>query len=420
MPSDRVLNRRCPRDELHFHRPVQDKMPRGLAGRRLLTIFARFGVPTVINGCGTVTRLGGGTMHADVLAAMAEAAGASVDMLALQAGASRVIARVTGAAAGIVTCGASAGLLVGAAACLTGLDPARMNALPEVADGRHEFIVVRSQRNMYDRALRVAGGRIVEVGIADRYSGAGVRDATAWEIEAAIGPHTAAICWLAQPTSLPPLPEVARVAREHGLPVLVDAAAQLPPRANLRRFLDEGADLVAFSGGKAIGGPQASGILCGRADLVSAALVQMLDLDVLPELWSAPVEFAPLAQMRGLPQHGIGRSCKAGKEEIIGLMVALERFVATDEAARYAEWRSTLEAIVSAAGSPEGMRLRIIDGTVPLLEIATPSPDTLASRLASGMPPILCSLGRRHEGALLISPMALALELAAVIGARLR
>jgi L-seryl-tRNA(Ser) seleniumtransferase len=385
-----------------------------------LTIFARFGVPTVINGCGTVTRLGGGTMHAEVLAAMTEAAGASVDMLALQAGASRVISQVTGAAAGIVTCGASAALLLGAAACLTGLDPARMNALPEVPDGRREFVVVRSQRNMYDRALRVAGGRIVEVGIADRYSGAGVRDATAWEIEAAIGPHTAAICWLAQPASLPPLPEVARVGREHGLPVLVDAAAQLPPCANLRRFLDEGADLVAFSGGKAIGGPQASGILCGRADLVSAALVQMLDLDVLPELWRAPPEFAPLAQMRGLPHHGIGRSCKAGKEEIIGLMVALERFVATDEAARYGEWRRTLEVIIAAAGTPAGIQMHIIDGAVPSLEIATPSPDALASRLASGTPPILCSLARRHEGVLIISPAALAPEQAEVIGARLR
>ncbi len=385
-----------------------------------MDIYARFGVPTVINACGTVTRLGGGIMHAEVLAAMAGAASASVDMLDLQAGASRVIARATGAAAGIVTCGASAALLVGAAACLTGLDPASMNALPGVPDGRCEFIVVRSQRNMYDRALRVAGARLVEVGIADRYSGAGVRDATAWEIEAAIGPHTAAICWLAQPASLPPLVEVARVAREHGLPLLVDAAAQLPPRANLRRFLDEGADLVAFSGGKAIGGPQASGILCGRADLVSAALVQMLDLDVFPELWRVPAEFAPLAQMRGLPQHGIGRSCKAGKEEIIGLMVALERFVAADEDARYAESRSTLEAIVAAAGAPEGMRLRIIDGVVPLLEIATPSPDALAARLASGMPPILCSLARRHEGVLIMSPAALAPEQAAVIGARLR
>jgi L-seryl-tRNA(Ser) seleniumtransferase len=385
-----------------------------------MSVYARFGVPTVINGCGTVTRLGGGAMHPEVRAAMADAAGASVDMLALQAAASRVIADVTGAEAGIVTSGASAALLVGAAACLTRLDPARMNALPDVPDGRCEFIVVRSQRNMYDRALRVAGGRIVEVGIPDRFSGAGVRDVAAWEIGAAIGPRTATICWLAQPQSEPPLPEVVRVAREHGVPVLVDAAAQLPPRANLRRFLHEGADLVAFSGGKGIGGPQASGILCGRTDLVSAALVQMLDLDVLPVLWRVPPEFAELAQMPGLPHHGIGRSCKVGKQEIVGLLVALERFVERDEAAERAAWRAILEAIIKAAGETIGRRLRIMDATVPVLEIATEKPDDLARWLAEGEPPILCSLARRQDNVLLISPTALAAEDGAVIGARLR
>ena len=204
------------------------------------------------------------------------------------------------------------------------------------------------------------------------------------------------------------------------MPVLVDAAAQLPPRANLRRFLSEGADLVAFSGGKAIGGPQASGILCGRADLVSAALVQMLDLDVLPELWRVPPEFAALAQMPGLPHHGIGRSCKVGKQEIIGLLVALERFVQRDEAAERAAWCSTLEAIIEAAADAAGLRLRIIDMPAPVLEIATARPDELARRLADGDPPILCSLARRHDGVLLISPTALAAGDAVVIGARLR
>ena len=279
-----------------------------------MSVYARFGVRTVINACGTVTRLSGGRMHPEVAAAMVAASGECVDMIDLQAAACRVIARITGAQAGIVTSGASAGILLGAAACLAGLDPARMNRLPEVADGRNEFIVVRSQRNMYDRALLVAGGRIVEVGIPDRYSGPGVRDAAAWEIAAAITPHTAGIYYLAHPHSLPPLPDVAAVAREHGIPLLVDAAAQLPPADNLRRFLAQGADLVAFSGGKAIGGPQASGILCGRADLVGSALLQMLDLDVFPDLWRAPAEFASLAQLPGLPHHGIGRSCKVGKE----------------------------------------------------------------------------------------------------------
>jgi D-glucosaminate-6-phosphate ammonia-lyase len=384
-----------------------------------MNVYQRFGVPTVINACGTATRLSGGHMHPDVAAAMVEASRECVDMVALQAGASRVIARVTGAQAGIVTSGASAGVLLGAAACMAGLDPARMNRLPLVADGRNAFVVVRSQRNMYDRAIAVAGGRIVEVGIPDRYSGPGVRDAAAWEIAAAITPDTAAIYHLAHPQSLPPLAEVAAVAHEHGIPLLVDAAAQLPPADNLRRFLEQGADLVAFSGGKAIGGPQASGILCGRADLVASALLQMLDLDVFPELWHAPEEFAPLRQLPGLPRHGIGRSCKVGKEEIIGLLTALERFAAGDDHARSMAWRRTLEEIVAAAGSVRNMSLRILDGPVPLLEVTTGDTDALSARLASDTPPIVCSLARRHEGVLLFSPVSLAAGQAAIIGTRL-
>jgi D-glucosaminate-6-phosphate ammonia-lyase len=383
-----------------------------------MSVYARFGVPTVINACGTVTRLSGGRMHPEVAQAMVAASGDCVDMTELQAGACRVIARVTGAQAGIVTSGASAGVLLGAAACLAGLDPARINGLTDVPDGRNGFIVVRSQRNMYDRALLVAGGRIVEVGIPDRYSGPGVRDASSWEVEAAITQHTAGIYYLAHPRSLPPLADVASVAREHGIPLLVDAAAQLPPVDNLRRFIAEGADLVAFSGGKAIGGPQASGILCGRADLVSSALLQMLDLDVLPDLWHAPAEFAPLRQLPGLPHHGIGRSCKVGKEEIIGLLVALERFVAGDEVVRRTEWRSILETILATAG--DAAQGRILDAPLPILEITTANADALAAHLAANDPSIQCGIGRRHEGVLLFSPVSLTSDQATIIGRRLR
>ncbi len=383
-----------------------------------MSIYARFGIRTIINACGTVTRLSGGRMHPEVSAAMVAASHECVDMVELQAAASRVITRVTAAQAGIVTSGASAGILLGAAACLAGLDPARMNRLPEVPDGRNEFIVVRSQRNMYDRALIVSGGRIVEVGIPDRYSGPGVRDAAAWEIAAAITPRTAGIYYLAHERSLPALADVATVARESGLPLLVDAAAQLPPAENLWRFLDQGADLVAFSGGKAIGGPQASGILCGRGDLICSALMQMLDLDVFPDLWRAPEEFAALRQLRGLPHHGIGRSCKVGKEEIIGLLVALERFAASGEREPYEEWRCTLDAIVAAAGP--ALPTRIIDGAIPILEVTTPTPDALAAKLAASEPRIMCGVGRRNEGVLLFSPVSLTIEEAAIIGARLR
>jgi D-glucosaminate-6-phosphate ammonia-lyase len=385
-----------------------------------MSIYERFGVPTVINACGTVTRLSGGHMHPDVAAAMVAASAACVDMMDLQAGASRVIARITGAQAGIVTSGASAGILLGAAACLAGLDPARINRLPRVADNRREFIVVRSQRNMYDRAMMVAGARLVEVGIPDRYSGPGVRDASAWEIAAAITPDTACIYYLAHPRSLPPLDEVAAVAREHNIPLLVDAAAQLPPADNLRRFLEQGADLVAFSGGKAIGGPQASGILCGRVDLVCSALLQMLDLDVFPDLWRTPVEFAPLRQLPGLPHHGIGRSCKVGKEEIVGLLVALERFAGIDAATQQHMWRGTLAEIVASAGDVPGMALHIAHGPVPILEVTVSDATALAARLAAGTPSIQCSLARRQEGVLLFSPVPLTMDEARTIGERLR
>ncbi|MCC7048199.1 MAG: hypothetical protein IT562_15910, partial [Alphaproteobacteria bacterium] len=217
------------------------------------SIYDRLGVRPIINACGPSTRLSGGVMRPEVAQAMAEAAQACVDIAALQAAAGRQIAAATGAEAGYVTAGAAAGLMLGAAACVTGLDPARINRLPDTAGMKNECVIARSQRNMYDHAVAQAGLHLVEVGIPDRYAGAGVRDAQAWEYEAAIGERTALVLWVADAAAEPPLAEVAKVAHAKGVPVLVDAAAQLPPVENLRRFIAEGADLVAFSGGKAIG-----------------------------------------------------------------------------------------------------------------------------------------------------------------------
>ncbi len=378
------------------------------------------GVNPVINAVGTVTRLSGGIMHEEVAQAMAWASTRSFDMLELQAAASREIAAATGAEAGIVTSGASAALLLGAAACLARLDPVAMNRLPETEG---EFIVIRSQRNMYDRALRLAGARIVEVGIPDRLSGPGVRDAAAWEVAAAITPRTAGIHWLAGPRSEPPLAEVVAVAREAGLPVLVDAAAQLPPASNLRAFLAAGADLVCFSGGKAIGGPQASGILAGRRDLVSSAVVQMLDLDLQPAQFRPPPEFAPLAQLRGLPHHGIGRSCKAGKEEILGLLVALRRFLAEQAEARSARLRARLEAVQAAAGELPGVVQDIVPGEVPLLLLRFPdeaAARAAEARLRAHRPAVHLGAGRVRDGVLWVHPLALAEADCSALGSALR
>jgi L-seryl-tRNA(Ser) seleniumtransferase len=280
--------------------------------------------------------------------------------------------------------------------------------------------MARSQRNMYDRALRVAGGRLVEIGIPDRFSGAGVRDASAAEIAAAIGPTTAGLLWVAQPWSEPALPELSRVAQAAGVPVLVDAAAQLPPAANLRRFIAEGADLVCFSGGKAIGGPQSSGILAGRRELVASALLQMLDLDLPEQQFRLPPDFAGNAQPTRLPHHGIGRSCKAGKEEIVGLLVALRRFVAEGDAPRTARLRAKLEAVRAAMGDAPA---EITAAPVPLLLLRLP--DAAAARAAEARlrahrPAIHVNQARLREGVLVVNPLALAERDLATLGAALR
>ncbi len=373
-------------------------------------IYDALGVPRIVNAAGTNTRLSGGTMDAEVRAAMAEAATACVDMLDLQAAASRAIAAATGAEAGLVTTGASAALLLGAAACMAGLDAAAMNALPE-APARSGFVMARSQRNMYDRAIRVAGGRIVEVGIPDRFSGAGVRDAAPADFAAAFGPDTAGVLWVAQPWSEPPLEDVARVAHQAGLPVLVDAAAQLPPAANLRAFLDAGADLVCFSGGKAIGGPQGSGILAGRRDLVCSALLQLLDLDLPDAQFVLPPEFAAAGAPAALPHHGIGRSCKPGKEQIAGLVVALGRFVAEGDAPRAARLRARLEVVRDAMGELPGVAAEITPGPVPLLLLRLPGAAAAAAaeaRLRARRPAVHVNAARLREGVLAVHPHALA------------
>src|SRR6476620_5798620 len=156
------------------------------------TIYDRLGVRPIINACGPNTRLSGGIMSDEAVRAMAEASQYCVDMFELQARASDIVAEVTGAEAGLVTSGASAALLVGLAACVTGLDPAKMNQLPNTSGMRNEVIVPRSQRNFYDRAIRSLGVEVVEVGLSDRFSDAGVRDTEAWEIAAAITESTAA------------------------------------------------------------------------------------------------------------------------------------------------------------------------------------------------------------------------------------
>src|SRR4051812_46539657 len=270
---------------------------------------------------------------------MAEASASFVHIDQLQAAAGEVIAAITGAEAGYVTTGASAGLALGTAACVAGMDVAAMDRLPDTSGLRNEIVVQRGHRNSYDHAIRSVGIQFVEAGYLGHPGAGGTQP---WQIESAITERTAAIaCPILETPGTLPLPVVAEIAHRHGLPVIVDAAAELPPRSNLQRFVREGADLVVFSGGKAIGGPQASGILAGRADLIASVALQHQDMDVRSETWNRR-DLLTAGVLAGIPHQGFGRAAKVGREEIAGLVTALEIFAAGSDDDDFARWSTLL------------------------------------------------------------------------------
>jgi len=387
--------------------------------------YEELGVRPVINAAGTLTRLGGNRVSEAVLNAMAEAAASNVVMDELQERAGAVIAEVTGAEAGYVVAGAAAGLTLAAAACVAGLDPAAMDQLPDTTGLKNEIVVQRGHRNAYDHALRAAGITFVEAGYLG-YPGAG--GTMPWQVEAAITERTAAIAWpvLDTPGTLS-LPEVVEIARRHELPVIVDASASLPPRSNLRRFIAEGADLVVFSGGKAIGGPQASGILAGRADLIASAALQQLDMDVRLPTWTRRGQ-VERGELRGIPHQGLGRSMKVGREEIAGLITALREFVAGDDDADRQRWEGLLAGIAAPLEGIDGVCPRIAAGAsqpVPQLRIELDeavlgvTAYDVVNRLLDGEPRVAVSESRAELGEIGVNPIVLTESEAQIVQQRL-
>jgi len=394
-----------------------------------MTIYERFGVTPIINASGSVTRLGGAPMPDAVLQAFCDAATEAVSLEQMQAAATRRISRITGTESGLVTAGSAAALTLGTAAILTGYDLARMERLPHCDGFPHEMVIAREQRSGYDHAVRAAGTRLVEVGFNEIVANAGVRRTEAWEYEVAFGPNTAGIVYVFSPTSQPPLREVVECAHRHRLPVLVDAAGELPPRSNLTAIADTGADLIAFSGGKAIRGPQSTGILCGQSELVGAAAVQMLDMDDHFDLWDPPAELIDKTQLMGIPRHGIGRNMKVSKEEIIALLTALELFASGAYDAGLPTFRSCLDTIASQLhdlpvrctiiDKADGESLPILEVTLDEARLGRTAFET-CRRLRQGVPPIYVGHGRLAQGVLVINPLCLNPERAATLARRLR
>jgi L-seryl-tRNA(Ser) seleniumtransferase len=299
--------------------------------------YERLGVRPVINATCHWTIYGGTVMWPEVIEAMAEARHACVDMRTLLDRAGEVISRYTHAEGSYVVSGCAAALQAGAAAILTGDDPVKMAALPHAAGRmKRKFLARRSPRRRtadgreytylsYGQAVCGAGGAFEEVG-----DDGGV---TREQLEAAFSDEIAGVYWVSD--GLEPgvqLPEVIEVAHAHGVPVLVDASNTLPPAEHLYEFVEMGADLVAFSGGKGLRGPQGSGILTGRADLIRAARAQ------------------------SAPAHGIGRVLKVSKEEIVGLVTALEIWAAQDHAAGLRDAKLRTDHVVEALAGLPGVR----------------------------------------------------------------
>jgi L-seryl-tRNA(Ser) seleniumtransferase len=255
-----------------------------------------------------------------------------------------------------------------------------------------------------------------------------VRRVEAAEYEAAFGPHTAGVLYVYTSESQPPLDEVVARAHAHHVPVLVDAAGELPPRANLRAIAATGADLVAFSGGKAIRGPQSTGILCGRRELISSAAVQMLDMDDHPQLWQPPEELIERSKLCAMPRQGIGRAFKVSKEGIAALLAALDAFVRGEYDGELAGDRRRLETIAAALdGCAARSRLHDSDGeSLPILEVAVDESKLgrtafdVCRRLREGSPPCYVGHGGLAEGKLAINPLHLNDESATVLARRLR
>ncbi len=380
-------------------------------------IYQDLGVTPIINAAGTATRLGGPLMADETVQAMAEAARECAPMDQLQAAASKLIAGITGAEAGYVTAGAASALTLATAACICGLDLSKMERLPHTDGMPNEVIIPREHRSGYDHAIRAAGARLVEVGMNEQVAGAGARRTEAWEIEAAFSKNTVAVAYCVTAGSQPPLEEVIALCRRRGVPVIVDAAAELPPVSNLRKFIALGADLVTFSGGKAIRGPQSTGILIGRRDYIMSAALQHLDLDEHWRTWDPPPSLIDRDRIPGLPRHGLGRGFKVAREEIVALLVALRSFSEGRHVEDMPRLTRHLEMIVDAMDGLDHVSTRRstppAEEGYPMLEIRIDeqklgrSAFDVCRQLKRGSPPVYVAEGGLALGVLVINPMNL-------------
>jgi L-seryl-tRNA(Ser) seleniumtransferase len=294
-------------------------------------VYTRLGLRPIINASGTYTHLGGSLMPAEVLDAMNEAARQYVPIRDLTKAVGDRIARLTGNDAALVTTGAAGAIFVGTCACIAGNDPDRMKHLPFTEGMKNEVVVQNLHNTGWTRQCEAAGARMVEVEYPE-------------QMERAITGKTAMLYFLVAdkhfgtyrdqldaPGGKVALEQCVAIARKARVPLLVDAAAELPPNENLSGYTKQGADLVAFSGGKGLRGPQNAGLLVGSKDLVEAAALYQS------------------------PYSGIGRDLKIAKETMIGMLAAVERYTKLDHAAEWNAWKAQVDYVKSVLAAVPGV-----------------------------------------------------------------
>ncbi|MCZ6632602.1 MAG: hypothetical protein O7G87_04295 [bacterium] len=294
-----------------------------------MVTYETLGVRPFINGSGTITTLGGSRMSEEVLAAIHEGAGAFVDLNDLLVKAGAFLAKRIGVPAAHISCGAASGVQLSAAACLTGTDRDRVRQLPHTEGWKNEFVISLVDRHTYiHQGIEVCGGTLVRVGSETAV--------TSEDLVGGIGEKTAAVVHFLGKQTKEQLGEVIAGANEKGVPVMVDAAAQLPPRKNLTELVEMGASLVTFSGGKGLCGPQNSGLVLGKEDFVEAV------------------------RLNSSPNSAMGRGMKVGKEEILGLVAAVDRFLDGSDAEDREVWRERASHIVEALAGLDGIRAYVL------------------------------------------------------------
>ena len=287
-------------------------------------LYESIGVTPIVNCRGTFTIITGSLTLPEVKKAMDEASRHYVQMDELMNAVGARLAELTKAEWGMVTAGCAAALTHATLACIAGSNPERMQRIPKLDGLKNEVIIPKHSRNVYDHAVRMPGGDIVEV-------------SSQKELEGAINPRTAMIMIMASPRAdKGPLSteNVCKIAKTRDVPVIVDAAAEYLTIPN--KHLGLGATMVAYSGGKCLRGPQAAGLLLGRKDLLQAA-------------W-----------LNSAPHHAFGRSLKVGKEEIMGMLAAVEMWTRRDHDAEWKQWETWLDAIRERVTSVHGVSTQII------------------------------------------------------------